>query len=148
MTNALRCFRGAGWLVLFVCLAGCGAKVASVSGRVTYENQPIEKGTINFMPADGVGSIAGGEVSGGKYQVAKIPPGKKIVEITAVKDVPFARSSEEMAKMAATNAARGDSTGLIDPADVIPPNAEGNNSQVELKAGAQELNFDLKKPKG
>jgi hypothetical protein len=38
--------------------------------------------------------------------------------------------------------------GLIDSADIIPENAEGNNVQVEIKAGANVFSFHLKKPAG
>jgi hypothetical protein len=40
----------------------------------------------------------------------------------------------------------GDSTVLIDPADIIPPDAEGNNATMELKPGAQTLDFSLHRP--
>ncbi|HEV7279268.1 MAG TPA: hypothetical protein VGN57_03565 [Pirellulaceae bacterium] len=53
----------------------------------------------------------------------------------AVKKVPFARSSEEMAHRAADAEKRGDRTGLIDPADIVPPDAVGNNATHDIKAG-------------
>ena len=65
---------------------------------------------------------------------------------TAVKPVPFARSSEEMAKMAQAAKARGNATGLIDPADAIPPDAEGNNVTVDVKPGRQTRDFALQRP--
>ena len=132
-------------LVAFL-VAGCGGGMATVSGKVTYDGSPVEDGTITFLPADGKGPSAGGKISGGSYVVDNLTPGPKVVQIVAVKKVPFARSSEEMAKRAAADRARGDATGLIDPADVIPADAEGNNAKVELEAGKQTHDFDLKKP--
>ena len=132
-----------------LCLSaiGCGdPNLGSVSGSVTYEGQPIEKGSINFLPVDGKGASAGGEIVAGKYEVAEVPPGQKIVEVIAVRDVPFARSSEEMAQRAAEAQARGDRTGLIDPADIVPPDAEGNNATHEIKPGEQTLHIALTKP--
>ena len=59
----------------------------------------------------------------------------------------FAASSQEMMDRAAEARARGDNSGLVDPADIVPPNAEGNNQQVEIKAGSNELSFQLQPPK-
>lgn len=132
---------------LFASAIGCGdSNLARVSGTVTYEGEPIEKGSINFLPVDGKGASAGGQIVAGKYEVAEVPPGQKLVEVIAVKDVPFARSSEEMAQRAAEAAKRGDSTGLIDPADIVPPDAVGNNATHEIKAGDQTLDIQLTKP--
>jgi hypothetical protein len=70
------------------------------------------------------------------------------VKIEAVKKVNFAQSSAEMAKRAAVNKVFGDGSGLIEPADVIPPNAEGNNTNITIEPGQQTRNFQLKKPAG
>jgi hypothetical protein len=134
------------FFLLAFLLPACGGNLSSVSGEVSYEGQPIEKGWINFAPADGKGPTAGRPITNGKYEISGLLPGMRIVEITAVKRVPFARSSQEMARRAEQDRARGDNTGLIDPADVIPPEAEGNNATVELKPGAQTLDFALRKP--
>jgi hypothetical protein len=127
-------------------LAGCGASTATVSGEVTYDGQPVGDGYITFTPADGKGNDAGAPISGGRYTVTGLPPGPKVAKVVAVKKVNFASTSEEMMQRAAEARKSGDYTGLVDPADTIPDNAEGNNATVELKAGAQTLNFALKPP--
>jgi hypothetical protein len=128
-------------------LAGCGGGGgATVSGSVTYDGQPVGDGTITFLPADGKGPTVGGPIAGGRYSVSGVLPGAKVVQITAVKAVKFAQSSAEMAQQAADRKAKGDATGLIESADVIPANAEGNNATVEVKAGAQTHDFALTKP--
>lgn len=68
------------------------------------------------------------------------------VNITGIGQVKFAASSEEMMKQAEQMKLRGDDSGLVAPADQVPPNAKGNREEVEIKVGSQELNFDLKKP--
>jgi hypothetical protein len=137
-----------GWLLALTLalLPGCGGGAARVAGEVTYEGRPVGDGAISFLPADGKGPAAGGPIVGGQYTVEDLTPGPKLVKIEAVKKVPFARSSEEMAKRAAVNKLFGDGSGIIDPADVIPPNAEGNNATVEIKPGKQTRDFHLKKP--
>ena len=125
---------------------GCGGGNGSLSGRVTYEGEPVASGAVTITPADGKGSLSGGEITNGQFTVNEIPPGKKVINITAVKKVPFARSSEEMAQRAAEQQARGDDSGLIDPADIIPPDAQGNNVELEIKPGPQSHEFKLSKP--
>ena len=127
-------------------LAGCGDGLLTVSGEVTYEGQPVGTGSVTLTPADGKGPIVGGEIRDGKYTVTKVPPGPKIVKIEAYKKVNFASSSAEMMQRAAENKKKGDDSGLVDPADVIPAHAEGNNQQVEVTAGTTRRDFHLSKP--
>ena len=124
---------------------GCGPSFPTATGKVTYENELIAKGNITFSPASG-GPIVGAEIVNGTYSVTGLTVGKARVSVIAVKDVPFARSSEDMAKMAETQKLKGNDSGLIDPADVIPANARGNNQEFEIKAGNQVLDFSLSKP--
>jgi hypothetical protein len=130
--------------VLVSVASGCGASDAGVSGEVTFNNEPVGDGFITFLPADGKGPSAAGPIEGGHFAVEKLVPGPKVVKIEAVKKVPFARTSEEMAKRAALNKFIGNGSGLIDPADIIPLNAEGNNTKVEVKPGNQTRDFHLK----
>jgi hypothetical protein len=51
----------------------------------------------------------------------------------------------EMAKRHADAKAKGNHTGLIDPADIIAADAEGNNQTIEVQQGMQTLTFALKK---
>lgn len=126
-------------------LVGCG-HAGTVTGTVTFENTPVADGWITLLPVDGAGPPQGSPIASGTYKVVGVQPGPKIVKIEAVKAVPFARTSEEMARMAADNKARGDATGIIDRADLIPPDAVGNNTTVEIRVGTQKLDFHLKKP--
>jgi hypothetical protein len=130
--------------VLVFVAAGCGGSAASVSGEVTFNGEPVGDGFITFLPEDGKGPSAAGPIEGGRFALDNLMAGPKVVKIEAVKKVPFARSSEEMAKRAAVNKFVGDGSGLIDPADVIPRNAEGNNTKVDIKPGNQTHDFHLK----
>ncbi len=126
-------------------LVGCGSNSPTATGKVTYEGEAIKTGNITFSPISG-GPIVGAEIVDGTYSVTGLTVGKSVVNVIAVKDVPFARSSEEMAKMAEEQKLKGNDNGLIDPADVIPENAVGNNAEVEIKPGEQVLDFALSKP--
>jgi hypothetical protein len=61
---------------------GCGSSVSTVSGSVTVDGKPLEKGTISYVPADSNGSPVTAEVAGGKYEVL-VSAGKKFVQISA-----------------------------------------------------------------
>jgi hypothetical protein len=126
-------------------LTGCGSPCA-VSGDVTYEGQPVEQGQITFYPADGKGPPAGAPISRGRYEVSGLVPGPKLVEITATRAVKFAHSSEELKQMSRAAGAKAAASGLIESADAIPPNAEGNRVTVEVKAGRQTQDFVLSRP--
>ena len=68
------------------CLAGCGRSdgLTEISGTVSYDGQPVKKGTITFLPADGKGPTAATLIADGKYSV-KVAPGKKLVKIEGYK---------------------------------------------------------------
>jgi hypothetical protein len=61
---------------------GCGPNTGHVSGTVTIDGQPLEKGVIVFVPADSDGEPARGDVLSGKYRL-RMTPGKKKVQISA-----------------------------------------------------------------
>jgi hypothetical protein len=63
-----------------------------------------------------------------------------------VKKVNFASTSEEMMARAAEARKLGNHDGLVDPADTIAENAEGNNARIDLTAGVNQHDFHLTKP--
>ncbi len=69
----------AGMAMMLAGVAGCGesgpAKY-SVAGFVTYEGQPVEKGEISFVPAEG-GAPDGGTIEKGKFSF-RTTKGKKL----------------------------------------------------------------------
>jgi hypothetical protein len=134
------------WLGLFLLsLVGCGPTTATIEGTVSYDGVKVEKGMLTITPVEGSGSVVGCDVKGGTFKVTGVQPGKNLIAVMAVKEVTFARSSEEMAKMAANQTSGV--TGLIDPADIIPKNAVGNNQVHEFSAGGNKLDLALSKPK-
>jgi hypothetical protein len=59
--------------ILLLCLVlGCGDRTrAPISGTVTLDGQPLEKGSILFVPMDGAtGTATGGEIENGHYQLS------------------------------------------------------------------------------
>ena len=77
----------AGLLAALLTLSGCGdSKEGRVSGTVWVDDEPVEDGSINFIPADGQSQTAGGVIKDGKYSV-KVPVGLMKVEIRAPKTI-------------------------------------------------------------
>jgi hypothetical protein len=61
-------------LLLILLYTGCGGSPetrATIGGEVKLDGRPIERGTIQFMPLQGVeGSITTGEITQGRYQMS------------------------------------------------------------------------------
>ncbi len=69
-------------------LLGCGPsgpKTYTVTGTVKFNDQPLDKGQISFMPKDGKTAPTGGPIVNGQYTVQALP-GEKKVEITATRE--------------------------------------------------------------
>jgi hypothetical protein len=81
--------RAAFWLVVCLALAagtsvGCGAKSKTndLSGKVTYNGDPVTGGTVTFYPADGKGAPFSAALSReGTYTVGNLPKGKMKVTV-------------------------------------------------------------------
>jgi hypothetical protein len=132
------------WIFLpavLLCAVGCGggrADRGAVSGTVTLDGKPVERGSILFTPSEGTqGSAAGGEIANGRYQLpAKIGPavGRNRVEIRAMrktgKMVPkaFGRPGEMVPEQV----------------EAIPPRFNTkSNLKVDIKRGDNTADFDV-----
>ncbi|WP_232056181.1 hypothetical protein [Tuwongella immobilis] len=121
------------------CDSGTGP-TAKVKGTVNFNGKPVADGYIVFRPADGKGVDAGGAILDGSYSLSAVPVGQKVVVITSnaapTENRPL--SSEEASKL------------RINPkkqSEVIPPDAKGNGTKVEVKEGGeQSFDFQLRSP--
>ncbi|PHR92740.1 MAG: hypothetical protein COA78_33295 [Blastopirellula sp.] len=73
-----------GLLLLQGCSSSDEATTYPVTGTVTFNGEPVSEGSIVFDPADGQGPSAMGGITNGQI-TAQVPPGEKIVRISAVK---------------------------------------------------------------
>jgi hypothetical protein len=129
---------------LAVGACGCGSST-NASGQVTYEGVPVKEGYITFFPADEKGPMSAAQITDGSYQLT-MSPGRHLVEITAAKKIQFALSSEEMEAKFKAAKSKGNASGIVESADLIPANAVGNRQTIDVKSGTQTLDFHLKKP--
>jgi hypothetical protein len=149
---ASRLLRGTGGFtltLLFVAvLSGCSrSSRGSLSGKVTFDGQPVEDGTIMLIPEDGKGKEVGGTINGGRYSLNAIPVGRKKVLVTSNS---HALPDERTRSLVMQARAKGTKM----PAEVskrpkvappIPPEA-CTGLVVEIAAGSQSRDFDLTKP--
>lgn len=135
-------------LFVLCCLPGCGGNYGgrtSISGTVKFDGKPVEKGSIAFIPAEGVkGPSTGGLIQDGKYNIAADQGpmvGKHRVEIIAT------RATAAVEVKAASAATAGPSAGgkVAGVESYIPEqfNKKSTLSYV-VKAGQNVENFDLK----
>ncbi len=75
-------------LVVVLATVGCAdnSGLAEVSGTVSVDGEPAEKGSISFFPVNGQGPTTGAQILQGKYQ-SQIPLGESKVEIRVSKVV-------------------------------------------------------------
>lgn len=74
--------------VALVLIVGCGSDkpIGTVKGRVSFDGQPLAKGQIRFVPADGKTAPVETEVADGAF-TATLPEGDMRVEVRAPKVV-------------------------------------------------------------
>jgi len=94
MPFPFRGFAGTSLLCL-VLFSGCGPADdgrRSVSGTVTFQGQPLDRGNIMFVPPDGLGSQTGAVIANGTYEIPSeqgLLPGRYKVAISSADgDVP------------------------------------------------------------
>ena len=54
--------------------AARGSSGYPVTGTVTWKGQPLDQGSIQFLPEDGKGTMVGAEIRDGRYALPD-PPG-------------------------------------------------------------------------
>jgi hypothetical protein len=121
---------------------GCGGDSLGrqpLSGKVSVNGAPLERGTVNFQPIDkGIGS--GARIEGGKYAIARkdgLPAGKYRVVINA----PTPGSAP-----AASDAPPGEPP--PPPQELIPEewNTKSEHT-IDISSGKNEHNFDVQTKK-
>src|SRR5262245_59371764 len=115
--------------LLLLGLSGCGGS-AGVSGKVTYDGNPVEDGYITFAPKDDMGQKVGAKIENGRYVVKDILPGPKVVSISANKAGQKPLSTEDLARQAEER--KKGTAAPVESPELIPADAEGNNKEVEV----------------
>jgi hypothetical protein len=122
---------------LLLCLSGCGRRdgLTEISGAVTYDGQPVKKGAISLLPADGQGPTAAAVIADGKYSV-KVTPGKKQVKIEG-----FRVTGQKQYNP------RDPKSPMVDVQEQILPERYNAKTELsrEIASGAKTVDFALEK---
>lgn len=134
-----------GFLAFSLLLAGCGGSdgppTFRVSGKVTLDGQPVNKGQITFKDAAGQTKSMAAEVQNGAYSFL-CTAGQKKIEITSLRKVE--------GKQHKFGGNPGDPIGPNNSADIyeeaIPAvyNTQTTLEQEVKSSGSNQFNFDLK----
>lgn len=125
------------WLAALGCLvvAGCGDSTrAMVSGTVTLDGQPLDVGTISFIPTGATkGPVAGATIIDGKY---RIDPNKGA--IIGTNRIVFTGMKKTGRKLV-----DGDET-MDEYINVIPPQYSTGSTLVRtIEPGENQCDFEL-----
>ena len=105
----------------------------NVKGTVSLDGQPLERGTIRFVAADGTGPSAETVIQAGAYALA-VQPGKKQVSILGYKKI-------------GEHHVTGPESPLIDDLEQIVPPQYNEQTTLERDVpdrGQPSLDFELK----
>ena len=113
-------------------LSGCGPASATVSGTVTVDGKPVERGSITYSAADEIPGTATSEITGGAYQI-KTVVGKKHVMISALKVIGKRKESD------------APDSPIVELTEEILPARFNTETQLtfEVKAGANPKDWNL-----
>jgi hypothetical protein len=128
---------GVGLLLLFGGGCGDGSRNEAVSGSVTWQGQPLDQGTMEFVPADGQGVPVGAVIVNGRYQLLSTPglaPGTYQVRISS-------RKGSRPPRPGIPDADMGDPT----VKEQLPPqyNIKTELQREVMKGGSNVFDFDL-----
>lgn len=78
-----RCLRRGVLLSAFLVAAGCGGSKGSVSGKVTFKDQPLHGGQV-ILQAENGKTYSGSIDENGNYTITKVPPGTMKVSVRPI----------------------------------------------------------------
>jgi len=151
----IRRLAGLGLGLGLVFVLGCGdttglGKRYPVSGTVTYQGKPVEKGTINFIPDKPDGRAATGDISNGSYSLTTAESGDgalpgtykvtvvaKEVDTSELKEI--AKGGQHHHDAAFAKAAQG-AKALVPPKYTL---ADTSGLTAEVKAQSNKIDFPL-----
>ena len=108
-----------------------GPATGLVTGEVTLDGKPLEKGHLEFIPVDGQGQTGGMQIAGGKFS-GPIPVAKMRVKIHAPKVVKGTYQAYPGAPLE------------DDVVEALPARYhEKSDITLDVKRGKQEVKYEL-----
>lgn len=125
-----------------VMIIGCSGKDtgpdrATISGSVTFNGQPLEKGTIEFVPAGSTkGPSSGGAIENGKYKITEKGP-------TSGSHKVLIRATRQTGKMVDAGPQTGGAK-VEETEQYIPPQYNSKTTlEVNIVSGTNKHDFKL-----
>ncbi len=126
---------GTACLLLLAGVAGCNQNgAAGLSGSVTYNGEPVKKGTVAFAPKGGNMAALTVPITDGKYSSSEITPGEFTVSVQGDRMDSGPLTREQAAKL-----------GNLPPS-YIPADAQGNGQTVNVSGDGQTLDLTITGP--
>src|SRR5262245_6043145 len=126
-----------GLVVVALLLPGCGdGNRGQVFGTVALDGQPVENGVITFLPTAGTtGPSTSVTIKDGRYEIGREQG--PIIGTNRVEILVYRKTGKKIREMTGT--------GQIDEIIQAAPSTFNTESTLtrEIKAGSNELNFDL-----
>ena len=93
-------------VLLLISFSGCSDGKLVLKGKVTFDGNPVDRGSITFMPINGAGPTDGCDITKGAYSLTLVPgnykvsiTGYEVIETRIIpKDEPGAGQEEEVTK--------------------------------------------------
>ena len=129
---------GAVWSAILLGLCGCGEGRLPIQGKVTLDGNPLQEGTIRYMPPQGKAGVScTGTISAGSYS---IPASGGLVPGTYRVEVRWARKTGKRIEAGVPTA---DGT-VEEVVEGIPAKYNSNSTlQREVLQGTTNLDFSL-----
>jgi len=132
----------------FVLIAGCGGqRRTTVSGKVTLDSQPLEKGMIVFSVEDGKSTPVPAPIVNGEYEAKDVVMGANKVSVRLDEVVPESREDSRSERKGRTREMKKDKAAAAAQKSARRPNIQtfaGNNQVHEIKEDRATLNIDLR----
>jgi len=129
------------WIVPFaVAIAGCSSSSDSLQGTVTYNGEPVQKGSIVFLSSDGEGPGFSVQVRDGTYATDQPRLGRHVAVVRGLEESTTSSKEEFIRQREQKNNPHNL------PVDYIPEDATGNSQTVDISGGEQTLDFALQGP--
>jgi hypothetical protein len=132
------------WMLLAALLAttlpGCSRSAGTVSGKVTFQGQPVPEGSVTFIHADG--PTRSGSIHEGRYSVAKIPTGACTILVVSLPLPQSIWNPEKKERVGGDRASWKFRTPTPLPSRYSNP--KESDLHYEVGAGRQIYNIELK----
>lgn len=129
------------FIVLLFYVSGCNSGTVKISGRATFQGQPIEKGKISFDSTDGSVQGVSGEILNGDFDLTLKQVNEKVPMVVRVWGF---KNTGKKVKAPAGAPGITQENELLDEIQMYIP-AEHNNSSkkiVEIEPGKNNV-FDI-----